>query len=376
MSLGTLLQTIIAVIFVYLILSLVASEIQEQIASIFEFRAKRLKESIKQLLGENGDVLTEPRPSKSQQQEVKSLTELLYEKYSIISLNQSATSIFSFIFSFLPFANKNRRNRKTRGPSYIKPKIFSQAILEVIQDNLENQHKLKKSDLITNTNPDDRLSVVDKLKKIKLNSPAISTLITIAEGLKLEQDEPNFSHFKAKLEELFQEAQERSSGVYKRNAKGLSLVLGLVIAATVNADAFYIVSSLSKENNNFREQIVNAIEENQSILMPNEDTQNDLSEEQREKIRDILDEIETLPLGWNLDDRDREDRKDREKEPNWVDNVGNQVNKQGGYIQTLFGWIISAIAIAMGAPFWFDLLGKVMRVRNAGKPEKTNSKED
>jgi hypothetical protein len=28
---------------------------------------------------------------------------------------------------------------------------------------------------------------------------------------------------------------------------------------------------------------------------------------------------------------------------------------------------VSGIAIAMGAPFWFDLLGKVMNVRNAGK---------
>ncbi len=57
MSLGTILQTIIAVIFIYLILSLITSEIQEAIASIFEFRAKRLKESIKQLLGEDSLII-------------------------------------------------------------------------------------------------------------------------------------------------------------------------------------------------------------------------------------------------------------------------------------------------------------------------------
>ena len=38
------------------------------------------------------------------------------------------------------------------------------------------------------------------------------------------------------------------------------------------------------------------------------------------------------------------------------------------------GWFISGIAIAMGAPFWFDLLSKVMNVRNAGKKGKQSSK--
>jgi hypothetical protein len=37
-------------------------------------------------------------------------------------------------------------------------------------------------------------------------------------------------------------------------------------------------------------------------------------------------------------------------------------------ITLLPGWIVSGIAIAMGAPFWFDLLGKIVNVRNAGKP--------
>jgi hypothetical protein len=34
----------------------------------------------------------------------------------------------------------------------------------------------------------------------------------------------------------------------------------------------------------------------------------------------------------------------------------------------LAGWLVSGIAISMGASFWFDLLSKVVNVRNAGKP--------
>jgi hypothetical protein len=32
----------------------------------------------------------------------------------------------------------------------------------------------------------------------------------------------------------------------------------------------------------------------------------------------------------------------------------------------LLGWLVSGIAISMGAPFWFDLLGKIVNVRNSG----------
>ena len=31
------------------------------------------------------------------------------------------------------------------------------------------------------------------------------------------------------------------------------------------------------------------------------------------------------------------------------------------------GWIITALAIYMGAPFWFDILGKLVNVRSTGK---------
>lgn len=43
------------------------------------------------------------------------------------------------------------------------------------------------------------------------------------------------------------------------------------------------------------------------------------------------------------------------------------INKQGGWLSLLLGWVISALAISMGAPFWFDILSKTMNVRNTGK---------
>jgi hypothetical protein len=40
----------------------------------------------------------------------------------------------------------------------------------------------------------------------------------------------------------------------------------------------------------------------------------------------------------------------------------------------IFGFLITALAISLGAPFWFDLLKKLMQLRGDGaKPENTPS---
>jgi hypothetical protein len=32
---------------------------------------------------------------------------------------------------------------------------------------------------------------------------------------------------------------------------------------------------------------------------------------------------------------------------------------------SVFGWLITALAISLGAPFWFDLLNRLMKLRNS-----------
>ena len=63
MTLGTFLQAIISLIFIYLILALLASELQEYLATLSEARAKRLKESIRQMLGESSLKCTDREKS-------------------------------------------------------------------------------------------------------------------------------------------------------------------------------------------------------------------------------------------------------------------------------------------------------------------------
>jgi hypothetical protein len=41
---------------------------------------------------------------------------------------------------------------------------------------------------------------------------------------------------------------------------------------------------------------------------------------------------------------------------------------------TIFGWVITALAASLGAPFWFDLLNKFINVRASGKPPEEEPK--
>jgi hypothetical protein len=39
---------------------------------------------------------------------------------------------------------------------------------------------------------------------------------------------------------------------------------------------------------------------------------------------------------------------------------------QAGGLETFFGWVLTALAVMLGAPFWFDLLSKLISLRGTG----------
>ncbi|NJL62460.1 MAG: hypothetical protein HC903_12320 [Methylacidiphilales bacterium] len=161
----------------------------------------------------------------------------------------------------------------------------------------------------------------------------------------------------------FDNSMERASGVYKRNAKGVALLLGFAIAAASNADAFHMIGRLSKDSA-LRETIVQNAGQ---IVSQNRNQLNYVDiNTLRSQTDEALNEI-ALPIGWtdsNLEKQIFWSQKQQKNFPIWR------------IITLIPGWFLSGIAIAMGAPFWFDLLGKVVNVRNAGKPPASSARND
>ena len=146
---------------------------------------------------------------------------------------------------------------------------------------------------------------------------------------------------------------EHTSGVYKRNAKGVALMLGLLIAIATNADTFYIIDRLSKDST-----IRTAVTEGASKAAINPSEIATVRTEVEKALNGI-----SLPIGWNLDNSNTQANQSETKPD------GNLLLAK---VKKFLGWLLSGMAIAMGAPFWFDLLNRVVNVRNAGRPPKSS----
>jgi hypothetical protein len=321
MNLSVVLDIAFGLILIYFILSLIASEIQEIFATLLQWRAKHLREAIANLL--SGD-----------------LTDKLYQTPLIASLSQAA------------------KGRSKRGPSYVPSELFATALIEVLQReiNFDNADNL-----------DDFMAKVQASELPGYIKPNLAALAKRAKP-KVKATEQHFQQLHREIANWFDHSMERASGVYKRNAKGVAFLLGLAIAIVANADTVHIVNSLSQEStlrstvNQVADRVVAQNTEAISCLEAAEARaqKRECLSSVREDVNFVLNNLSTLPFGWDL------------SEP--LQNQFVPFNFKNT-VEVVVGWLLSAVAISMGAPFWFELLNKVVNVRNSGKKPKASTED-
>jgi hypothetical protein len=123
---------------------------------------------------------------------------------------------------------------------------------------------------------------------------------------RVQQTENDINQFRQEVELWFDRSMSRSSGVYKRNAKGAALLIGLMLAIGTNSDTFYMIDRLSSDQNLRRVVTEQAIKISPiPIASPNTDDTLNERQRQRQQLKNIktitdaaLQEI-SLPIGWN-----------------------------------------------------------------------------
>lgn len=133
MNIPVIVDVAIGLIFIYLILSLLASEILELIATVLQWRAKHLREAIINLLA--GDTITDQNIEAA-----KRLTKDLYNHPLLNDLNQEARGLFATLFRkitwvfswFYQWLTGGERvfGNKVSAPSYIPGETFATALIE------------------------------------------------------------------------------------------------------------------------------------------------------------------------------------------------------------------------------------------------------
>lgn len=175
------------------------------------------------------------------------------------------------------------------------------------------------------------------------------------------------------VENWFNNGMQRASGVYRRNVKGVGLLIGLAIAFTLNADTFYMYQRLSNDPA-IRNSIIQTA---QQINVQNFDSVQELSDELpvgelSEKIKKDLIKADLRSMGTAVEETLADYplpigrtssvlKAQLDAEKNWPVPI---------IPQRFVGWSITALALSMGASFWFDLLRKITSVRASGNKPK------
>jgi len=172
----------------------------------------------------------------------------------------------------------------------------------------------------------------------------------------------------------FDDSMERLSGAYKRQLKWISMLIGLIVAIGFNADSFAVATSLWSDPARRATVVEVALK---VAKEPPPAAGQPVDEDKLQKaIENTEKTLRPLPIGWQW----QCETKQTAAAPNAFQSMATWMtcfktnNPRVTSLQVL-GWLLTAAALSLGAPFWFDLLNKFMNLRGAGsKPQREDAK--
>ena len=381
-----IIETAIGLIFVYLLLSMVCSALQEWIATLLGLRAKTLFEGITKMLC--GDT---------------NLRDQIYGHPLVDGLSRKT--------------GLDRLFRRPARPSYISPTTFSEAFLAAAAVPAALAQKASPT---TAKNGQPLHANTQEL---------IAALQAVSPG--------NIDDLRTNIERWYNDAMDRVSGWYKRKTQGILLVLGLIVASAFNADSLMLARAFWADPN-LRAGVVvaaqqyvkdhsngvdspsiatNAQMSNSAPPAGDQSSASDIannypsttdenpskpptpepaySPQQVERAEqqyraasaylqqtssDAWSQLSNLkvPIGWCSDSAPsgmtaEEATSEPEPEADGAEETGlpctpdRRLPRTGSaWLMKISGLLITMIALSQGAPFWFDLLKKVVNLRLAG----------
>ncbi len=372
---STVLDVVIGLIFIYLIYSLLATTLQELIASGFGFRSKMLERAIFRMLED-----------KTKFNYGISSVFYLFKKQGNGGDPDSASFTF-YNHPLIKFLGGNKSNNK---PSYIKKETFSKVIVDLLRgDQFEHGDNIKKV-------------ISEALENKTFNWGKLSVEIapeTLSFIKSIWADSQNdVEKFRKNLEIWFDETMERTTDWYRKHTQFILFFIGLIIAVVFNVDSIKITQKLQKDPK-LREQIV---QQANTFLENNPNLKEDLNSN-KTKLDSLLAEIKKVST--NDTDQNAADSlansnyrllTDYQKKMieradslistdlqkanavlglGWENNNSDRCDLKS-FMMSLLGWIITALAISLGAPFWYDLLTKFMKLKGGVKETPATEKEE
>lgn len=180
-------------------------------------------------------------------------------------------------------------------------------------------------------------ALIDLEQQGRVDNPAI---VGVLRALAQETGD-DVARLRANVQTWFDSSTDRISGWYKRRTQALLLVFGFVLALAMNVNPLVIASTLFQESD-----IRAAVVATAQTMQPNAQYQANVRQ---------LHELAAagVPMGWRAGPA-----------------------RDAAWFLMPFGWLLTALAVTLGAPFWFDLLNKFVVVRSTIKPKSASTPSD
>lgn len=365
-----ILEVAIGLFFIFLLLSLVATAVREAIESVLKSRASDLHRGVRELLGGNDE-----------------LTAALYRHPLLHGL---------YLDDYAP-PRFWRWPWKKKLPSYIPAPNFALALLDLAARPAAEGTPADES----STPPLSLDSVRESIQRLPDSKVRRAVLIAV------DRADGDFARAQANVEAWFNGSMDRVSGWYKRRTQYILFGIGLLVAIATNVDTIAVARYLY-QNDTARSVVAVRAELFAAALNRDGGLPDSVSDSLRTRLTSELDSLKAigLPIGWGKDAPPASNSAPGQQAtpgtgapaavalvaagttptdtPQTTPVVVGRTTRPvpvaadatpsfwsafaAAFPDSIVGWLLTALAVSLGAPFWFDVLNKVMVIRSTVKP--------
>jgi len=244
---STILEVAIGLAFVYLLLSLICSAINEALAGLFAWRSKTLEQGISTMLGHEG------------------LVKDLYAHPLIDS-----------------------QYRAKRKPSYISAHTFALTLIDVLHTRAQESSTAVTGVSEAHLVPDAAARLAPAIRALPAESALRRTLLVL-----MEESGTDIHGIKRSIEHWYNDTMQRVSGWYKRKVQISLILISLGVSLSIGVDTVSLATAFWRDPT-LRASVVAAA---QQTTKNSQATTNDRSVTQIPTLQRELAQL-TLPAGW------------------------------------------------------------------------------
>ena len=433
-----ILDVVIGLMFVYLLLSLLATALNEYVSALMNLRGKELARGLGRLLDDLDEKQALKKAFDGVGPAVTGATATLTERFYNHRLIRPLATRRGWAFRAF--------SKEPRLPSYIPARTFAMALLDVLG------YKEPSADPTNPPADPHATALVGIMNILKRESPLdVSELKGLLSNTTLPDpvqvrlleaftgSQNRLQHLHDGVEVWFNNAMDRVSGAYKRTIQGMLFAIGLLIASWMNADTIDMWHRLSANDElakamadraaRYVPTVEQEVERIRSGNAPRDTTPADTTAARTDTTNTGI--VDTASASVQADSPQSADTTAGNSPPPDTSGAGNAASdsvqndsipadttgprtpadsawaryeiakaqldsmelqlgwtrenaRAAGLLTSRFkpdffpfdklafwakllGLLLTALAISLGAPFWFDLLNKVISIRSAGR---------